>query len=86
MNHKYSSIALLLIGTVMTIAIIGSAIDSSELDEICSTNDRILYRYNGTWQCATLTGATGSGDNGTIIQVINQNTTSGTYWIEFTEA
>ena len=53
MNHKYSSSAIVfLILPLIGMGILASAIDGSELDGICSTDNKLLKRLNGTWVCA----------------------------------
>lgn len=64
-KHKYSTIALILIGGIALIAIV-SGLGSEDIDEICSDNNQILKRINGTWQCADPPTTTVSNTNQNI--------------------
>lgn len=49
-----------------------AAIDSDQLDELCSQNGAFLYRIGGLWRCGTITPTT----EGTIINNITNNITT----------
>lgn len=56
MNHKYSTIALILLILLIPIVSVVSYLASDEIDEgICSTNNRTLVRIGGVWQCSNFT-------------------------------
>lgn len=53
MNHKYSTYAL----TVLGLLLLGGfvlALESSDVDDLCSTDNATLFRYGGTWGCGSL--------------------------------
>lgn len=50
MNHKNSTIALFILIGIITIGSI-IALNSQDIDEVCSTNNTFLYKTSGTWNC-----------------------------------
>lgn len=62
MNHKYSTYTVLVLLASAGIMFVMS-IDSSDIDEVCDINERVLYRSNGEWQCAQITSLSGTGGN-----------------------
>lgn len=57
-RHRYSTIFLgILLIAIVIVAV--ESLDSSEVDEICSQDDKIIKRISGLWQCAD--DETGSG-------------------------
>lgn len=53
MNHKYSTYAI--IGMIIVAGIIiATGLDTKDLDDVCSTNNMTLFRYNGVWSCGSL--------------------------------
>lgn len=56
MNHKYSTITLLLIFLLVIVSLGLGYLSSDEVDEgVCSTNNRTLVRIGGIWQCSNFT-------------------------------
>lgn len=47
-----NTIAITAMVTLMILAGIGTAIDTNDIDETCSTNNSLLKRILGTWQCS----------------------------------
>ena len=54
MEHKYSTVALLVLGSVIFVSSIIIALESSDIDDLCATNNQILKRVNGTWVCSDI--------------------------------
>lgn len=67
MNHKYSTYALIGIGILFIIVFFVLALDSSDLDDICSQNNMSLIRINDVWTCGNIV-------NSTTIYINNTNT------------
>jgi hypothetical protein len=72
-KHKYSTAALILITVlVATAGVIG--LDSSDLDDLCDTNDRFIYRTGGNWECKAEEWLDSDGDTATGNYNFDSNT------------
>lgn len=56
MNHKYSTVFLILIMLGYFGLMFVLALTSEDIDDICSTDDKILKRTSGNWICADDSG------------------------------
>jgi hypothetical protein len=54
MNHKYSTIFLIILLMLIAIFPVLAALTSSDVDEICAQNDSVLFRVNDTWGCGDI--------------------------------
>ncbi len=52
-NHKHSTVLLVIFLFLFLGVFLVSAFSSEDLDDICSTDDKILYR-SGFWDCASI--------------------------------
>lgn len=65
MTSTLGLIGLMVIGAIV-------AIDSGDIDDICSTDDKILKRISGVWICADdETGSGSTNANETLIYAYN---------------
>ena len=60
-KERYTGIALFILIGILAIGAIASGLDSSEIDEVCSTDNKIIRRLGGTWMCAE-DNTTGGGN------------------------
>ena len=51
MNHRYSTITLIILFVFAFIILFASAFTTQDLDQICDQNDNFIYRVNDVWQC-----------------------------------
>ena len=52
MKHEYSTIILLGLIAIFGLTFLVSAISSEEVDILCDTDNSMLVRINGEWQCS----------------------------------
>lgn len=75
MNHKYSTIALLLLISILFIVFIITGLDIGDYDYECQQNDYII-KNNNKWECSTINHAEGfyhSYDTPITIDIIDIN-------------
>lgn len=68
MNHKNSTYILIALGLFALMTIIATALESEDLDEICNSDNSVLFRYGGRWMCGSL--------NNTIVNYTTNNITN----------
>lgn len=68
-KHRISTYVLILIGIFFGIMLV-SAIDSSEIDDLCASNNMVLFRYNGTWGCGNLSNVVYNYTTNNITNII----------------
>ena len=79
MKHEYSTIVLVfVIGFVIVTAIVG-AIDSDDMDILCSSDGSLIKRVAGSWVCSDTNYAEGYYFNQTNPIVISIDDTNTTY-------
>lgn len=54
MNHKYSTYAFIGLMGILFMGFISGIFTSEDIDEVCSTDNMTLFRWEGEWQCGSL--------------------------------
>jgi len=77
-KKKPLNMVFTILGGLFVIGIISEALTSTEVDTLCSTNGKFLYRDNGNWTCGIATMENITINNTIINNNYNQvlNTTS----------
>lgn len=52
-KHRYSTTILIFILLLIMISSAVALFESEDIDEVCSTNNAVLRRINGQWNCST---------------------------------